>query len=261
MALVSPELLTKHLQGSERLAKAYALLASDREAQGYLRMANVMAVGRLKYNDHGPVHSRIVAGSALEILSLLVEGGVEPSVVADGVGDLEDAKLVTLMGAYLHDIGNAVHRDQHYLHACYIAKRILDRVLRHLYGSSPHRYAVEAEILHCVFAHDDRVEALSIEAGVVKVADGTDMAEGRARIPYRTGKVDVHSLSALAIKSVEVERGVKAPVCIKVDMDNPAGIFQVELVLGGKIKTSSIKQFLEVEVLVEGRRLKTMNSF
>jgi len=66
--LVSPELLSKHLQGSERLAKAYALLVSDREPQGLLKMANVMAMGRLKYNDHGPVHSRIVAGSALEIL-------------------------------------------------------------------------------------------------------------------------------------------------------------------------------------------------
>jgi metal-dependent HD superfamily phosphatase/phosphodiesterase len=33
-------------------------------------MSNVMAVERLKYNDHGPVHAKISSGAALEIFDL-----------------------------------------------------------------------------------------------------------------------------------------------------------------------------------------------
>lgn len=258
MVVVSPDLVNQYLT-NDKLAKMFKLLSGDEVIQAYLKMANIMAVGRLRYNDHGHVHSRIIAGSALEILSLLVEEGVEPSLVKDGVGSYEDAQLVVLAGAYLHDIGNAVHREQHHVHGCYIASEVLDRLLPKVYGNDKVKITlVKSEILHCVFSHDEKVESLSIEAGTVKVADGTDMAGGRARIPYRTGKVDIHSLSALAISSVEIEKGVKTPVAIRVNMENPAGVFQVEAVLGRKLKTSKIKGYVEVEALIDGKRLKTI---
>lgn len=50
------------------------------EVKGYLKMANVMAVDRLKYNDHGQLHSRISAGSALEFFNILSRR-VEPTTV------------------------------------------------------------------------------------------------------------------------------------------------------------------------------------
>ena len=255
---MSPDLVNRHLT-SDRLVRMYRLLCQDEQVQAYLRMANTMAVSRLLYNDHGPTHSRITAGSALEILSLLMEAGVEPSVVRDGVGDYEDAKLVVLAGAYLHDVGNAVHREMHHVHGCYIASSLLDRLLPRVYGDDSKVAQIKSEILHCVFSHDEGVECLSIEAGTVKVADGTDMAGGRARIPYRIGKVDIHSLSALAIDSVEIERGQRAPVLIKVNMSNPAGVFQVEVVLGRKLETSRLKGYVEVEVYEGGRRLKVLS--
>ena len=49
--------------------------------------------------------------------------------------------------------------------------------------------------------------SVCVDAGAAKIADGTDMAHGRTRIPYRTGKVDIHSLSALSITRVEIEKG------------------------------------------------------
>jgi metal-dependent HD superfamily phosphatase/phosphodiesterase len=64
-------------------------------------MSNGMTVKRLVYNDHGVVHFRIVTGSAFELFDLLSEK-VEPSLVKDGIGDLEDSKIVVLCGAYLH---------------------------------------------------------------------------------------------------------------------------------------------------------------
>ncbi|OYT43238.1 hypothetical protein B6U84_06365 [Candidatus Bathyarchaeota archaeon ex4484_40] len=104
---------------------------------------------------------------------------------------------------------------------------------------------MKTEILHCIFSHDENVKCLTVEAGSVKVADGTDMAEGRARIPYEAGKVDIHSLSALSIREVRVVKGEDVPVRIEVDMDNPAGVFQIEHVLGRKISTSGIEEWVE----------------
>lgn len=116
---------------------------------------------------------------------------------------------------------------------------------------------VKFEILHTIFAHDEEVVALSLEAGIVKVADGLDMAEGRARIPYKKGKLDIHAFSALAIKTVEILEGGKRPIKVIVDMENEAGIFQVEEVLGRKIRTSGIGRLIEIEALKKGVKLKT----
>ena len=107
-----------------------------------------------------------------------------------------------------------------------------------------------------IFSHDEEIGCLSVEAGAAKVADGTDMAGGRARIPYKTGKVDIHSLSALSITKVEIEAGERKPVQILVKMTNPAGVFQIEEVLERKISTSGIQDLVEVIALKKGIRIK-----
>lgn len=255
MVAVSPDLVYTHLK-EPRVARMFRLLEKDAEVQGCLRMANVMAVDRLRYNDHGPVHSRISAGSALEVFRILA-GRVTPTTVENGLCDVEGAQLVVLCGAYLHDIGNMVHRVDHHIHGCTIAGPILGRLLPEVYPDNPELpMRLKAEILHAIFTHDEDVQCLSTEAGSAKVADGTDMAEGRARIPYRTGKVDIHSLSALSIKKVEIVEGDEKPVRILVSMDNPAGVFQIEQVLGRKISTSGIEDLVEVVALEKGRELK-----
>ncbi|RLE81245.1 MAG: phosphohydrolase [Thermoprotei archaeon] len=254
--LVSPQLVDREVKVYPTLSQAFRLLENDWEIQALLRMSNIMAVNRLGYNDHGPVHSRIVAGSSLIIHRLLQQGGIEFSIIKDGIGSIEDSLLVTLMGAYLHDVGNAVHRVHHNLHGCFLAAPILDRILSKLYKDSTKRTLLKQEILHVIFSHDEDVMTLSIEAGIVKVADGTDMAEGRARMPFRKGKVDIHSLSALAIKSVKITKGDAKPIRIIVEMENEAGVFQIEEVLAKKIRTSSIGRFLEVVALKDGLEIK-----
>ena len=257
MVLVNAELIQKHLT-EDLVAPAYRLLERDHEIQECLRMANVMAVTRMGYNDHGVVHSRIVSGSALELFDL-VQRRVQPTVVRDRTGDMNDARVVVLLGAYLHDIGNAVHRNMHRIHACYLAKPILERLLAELYpNDSDRQLRMRQEVLNCIFAHDDPIPCLSVESGLVKVADGTDMAGGRARIPYHLGKVDSHSVSALAINRVEIVEGKSRPVGILVDMTNPAGIFQVESVLMRKIGMSGIADLIEVVAMTGGEELKTI---
>jgi len=255
MVVVSSDLINSHLE-EPKVERMFRLLEGDNEVQGYLRMANVMAVDRLMYNDHGPVHSKIASGSALEIFNILTKK-VTPTTVADGACSLEDAKVIVLCGAYLHDIGNVVHRVDHHIHGCIIASPILDRLLKKVYPGEEALYLrLKSEILHAIFSHDEEVRCLSVEAGAAKVADGTDMAQGRARIPYKTGKVDIHSLSALSITKVEIERGDRKPVRILVNMNNPAGVFQIEEVLEKKIRTSGIEEHVEVVALQKGTEIK-----
>jgi hypothetical protein len=258
MVKVSPNLIYKQIKRDPLLKNGFRILEEDNAIQSYLKMANIMAVNRLHYNDHGVTHSRITAGSGLEMLNILVEKGVLPSVIKDKNGGIEDVKLIVLFGAYLHDIGNAVHRSMHHLHGCIIANPILDRILPKIYHDPQKLIQIKEEIIHTIFSHDESIQSLTIESGVVGVADGTDMAEGRARIPYKTGKVDIHSLSALSIKSVEIIKGSEKErsIQILVNMENPAGVFQIEEVLNKKIATSGIQEFIRVIALQDGREIK-----
>lgn len=268
VAVVSPRLVEKHVSSSPLLSRAWRVLTSDREVNDLLRMSNVNAVERLLYNDHGPVHARIVAGSALEIFDILVEHGVEPSTVKSRtVGSLEEAKLVVLLAAYLHDIGNAVHRVNHEFMGAILAYSILGRLLPEILGDD-HKYinTIKAEVMHAIYSTDMNVQALTIEAGIVKVADATDMAEGRARYPYKRGKLDIHALSALAIRRVEIRRGGdgRRPVVIRVVMHDHAGYFQIEKVLMPKLRTSTIIDYVDVVPVIlrdgEEREMPPVNA-
>lgn len=258
MVIVSPHLVNKYLDRYSLLRRAWNMLEDDIEVQQLLRMSNVMAVTRLRYNDHGPVHARIVAGSALEIFDLLVKGGVQPTTIRDNiVTSIEESMLIVLLAAYLHDIGNSIHRDEHELHGYVLAKDILNRILPELIDSRHRMYSIRQEILHVIYSTDYNVRCLTVEAGVVKIADGTDMAEGRARVPYRLGKIDMHSVSALSVKRVDIEKGEARPVRINVYMTDKAGLFQVLEVLMPKIYTSNIGKFFEIAVYVNEFELTT----
>ncbi|MDP2900621.1 MAG: phosphohydrolase [Candidatus Bathyarchaeota archaeon] len=256
MVTVSNRLIFNHLE-EPRVRRVFDMLEGDLEVQTYLKMSNEMVVKRMNYNDHGPVHARIAAGSSLEILDLFT-AAVEPTTVANGICDLEGSKIVTMVGSYLHDIGNSVHRVNHIMHSCYLAAPILERIYSAVYQDSELVLKLKCETLHAIYAHEDPVQALSIEAGAAKVADGTDMAEGRARIPYRGGKIDMHSLSATAIKRVDIERGREKPVSVKIYMDNPAGVFQIEEVIGKKLETSGVADLVELVAIENGREIKTV---
>jgi metal-dependent HD superfamily phosphatase/phosphodiesterase len=257
MVLVSNRLVFNYLEDS-KVKQIFTLLEEDVEVQSYLRMSNIMAVKRLGYNDHGPVHARIISGSALRIFNLITTA-VEPSLLLHGVGDMEDAKLVTMTIAYLHDIGNAVHRNEHEKMGVFLAAPILDRLLTEVYPRDEHHvYNLKSEILHGIYASDDDIQCFSVEAGIATIADGTDMAEGRTRIPFKRGKVDIHSLSALAIRRVEIKKGEDKPVLIEVYMDNPAGVFQIEEVMGKKMATSGLEDLVEVTAIMNGKTLKTL---
>jgi len=234
------------LSQNKKALDFFDILESDECIQANLEQANVVAIGRLKYNDHGVTHSRIVTYNVLKILNLLYENGIQPNIMREHGLEFEDAQLICVGGAYLHDLGNAIHRLYHYQHSMFLAEDFLDSTLKKFYKNLKHRTFVKLMILECLYAHDESIPCLSLESGCVCVADGCDMANGRARVPFSRGKIDIHSISALAIKKVEIKKGDKKPVRIEVQMSGTAGIFQIQNILGAKIATSGIKDYIEI---------------
>ncbi len=238
---------------NEKLRKIVDKINGDVELRTLWKASNIIAIDRLGFNDHGPVHVKIVANLALKMLRILVKRGVVPGVVKNYGLSTEDAEVIVILGAALHDIGHAIHRIEHEENSVPLSIPILDRILDGVYDGEE-KTIIKAETLHAVFSHRATVMPLTVEAGVLKIADALDMEEGRARIPFESGKVNIHSVSALAIKEVRVEEGTDKPLRIVIKMKNSAGIFQVDELLKNKINTSGIKELVEVRAEVLGEK-------
>ncbi|NPA62542.1 MAG: HD domain-containing protein [Methanococci archaeon] len=230
--------------------KIYEEIDENKKINTLLKMSNVMAVGRLGYNDHGKTHAKIVANNAIKMLKILYKKGILPSFMRDCKGTFDDSLTITLLGAYLHDIGNSIHRDIHHLHSSYLALGIIEEILKRHYKEEK-AYQLTTEILHAIYSHSEGIMGLTIEAGVVAVADGTDMTKGRSRVPICKKCYDIHSVSAASVEKVEIKEGDEKPIHIEVILSNEAGIFQIQEVLGEKIKWSGIKNYVSVYAKVK----------
>ncbi|MHA1484467.1 MAG: hypothetical protein ACTSPR_04010 [Candidatus Thorarchaeota archaeon] len=242
------------LEPNSKALEMYQYLKNSPKVQSYLRTANRMAVSRLGYTDHGPVHAEVATWNAIKIFNIL-DDTFRPNVVAEGIGDTDDGRLIVLASTYLHDIGMTVHREEHYQASLQLAVPILEPKLEAIYSDPALATDMLSFIMHGIYSHDDDTQCLTLEAGITKLGDGSDLTKGRTIVPYHKGKVDIHSVSALAINNVILEPGTEKPLRITVAMDNPAGVFQVQAVLEKKIRTSGLRDHVQIEVLVNGERL------
>ncbi len=247
-------------EGLEKTTELVEFMLGDPEISAAQFANNHLMVKYLHYNDHGRSHAIITARNALKIL-ILLKDKYPPHMVIHEVGSFDEAAAVVALAAFIHDLGNMVHRAFHYGFSVVVGNRIVWRYVNKFWKgeSRRKRWLIYAHIMNSIFSHDDEVFAYTVEASTVKVADGCDMAAGRSRMPYNIGKVDIHSVSALSIREVEIRRGDVKPVRIDVDMVDPAGIFQVEEILMKKINTSILTDAIEVKTFVNGRivRLST----
>ncbi len=238
-------------RGNTKLEKLLKRIYEDEELHQLWKCANMNAVDRSGINDHGEIHIRIVSNAALKILRLLIKGGVEPSVVKNyGLG-VEDAELIVVLASFLHDVGIAVHRHNHEQYSLLFAYPKSRELLAGIY-EEPALTIVICEVMHDIVAHNARETCLTIEAGVLKVADALDMSQGRSRIPFEAGKVNIHSISAQAVDRVDIEEGEERPVKLVIALANSAGIFQVDELLRNKLQNSSIKDYVEIQATITG---------
>ena len=194
---------TRH---NDKLRALVAAIDGDPELSQWWKCANVNAVDRQGMTDHGEVHIRIVANAALKLLRLLAEADIQSSVETQYGMTIEDAEVIVVAAAALHDIGIAVHRAGHEHFSVPLAVSILPRLLGDLY-TPEERVILQAETLHAIIAHRWDETCLTVEAGVVKVADALDMTQGRSRIPYEMGETSIHTISAAAIDQVRLLKG------------------------------------------------------
>jgi metal-dependent HD superfamily phosphatase/phosphodiesterase len=230
------------------------------ELQTLWRVCNVNAVDRLRMTDHGPVHTRIIANIALKLLRLLVESGVQPSVVRNYGFENQDAEIVVVLASLLHDVGMSIHREDHERFSLFVAQPLIKELLDGVYDV-PAATVLRSEILHSIISHRSGGHPLTLEAGIVRVADALDMAKGRSRIPFEAGELNIHSVSAAAIDNMEIERGENKPVRLRVVMTNSAGIFQVDELLREKLSGSGLEPYIEVVASIEGAEKKLIENY
>ncbi len=245
-------------RGNRRLESLLDAVNGDEQVRGWWYMTQVHAE-RLGMSDHSWVHMQIVLNIALRLLRLLVKAGVKPAVVADHGMSPRDAEVVVAGGALLHDIGMSIHRQDHEAYSLFLANGALERLLADCYRH-PERTIVASEILHAIIGHRRRGEPYTLEAGVVRVADALDMAQGRTRLPIEAGQEGIHSISAAAVDEVRIEAGQTRPVRIEIELNNSAGIFQVDDLLATKIRGTPLEGKVEVVAKIEGETEKRLLS-
>lgn len=247
---IAPMRIRAPTRGNRRLARLIAAVNGDTEVKAWWHAASVNAT-RLGMSDHSWVHIQIVVNIALRLTRLLARRGVEPATVSDHGLRAADAEVVIAAAALLHCVGMGVHREDHEAHSLFLAAPKLRDLLATAGYEDPERAVLAAEALHAIIAHRRRGEPLTLEAGIVRVADALDMAEGRSRIPFQTQRPNIHSLSAAAVESVEIKAGRRKAVRIDIAMTNSAGIFQVDELLATKLRGSLLEEHVEVVARIE----------
>lgn len=244
-------------RGNKKLRQVIERVNHDTQLKGWWHVANVNAVTRMEINDHSWVHIQIVTNIALKLLRELGQHGVPPSVVGDYGMTPEDAEVIVALEALTHDIGMSVHREGHEEFSLFLAEPKLRNLLAGIY-EEPDLTVIVSEVLQGIISHRAGGEPLTLEAGILRVADALDMEQGRSRIPFQRGHVGIHSLSAAAIEDVSIVAGEDKPIRIEITMNNSSGIYQVDGLLKAKLRGSGLEPYIEVVAHIDTEAEKSL---
>jgi uncharacterized protein len=233
------------VRANKKLRTVVDRVNKDDQLKGWWHVANVNAVARMEINDHSWVHIQIVTNIALKLLRQLTKHGVEPAMVVDYGMERDDAEVVVALTALTHCVGMSVHRHGHEDFSLFLAEPKLRELVGSLYDE-PDLTVVVSEVLQGIISHRSDGEPLTLEAGILRVADALDMEQGRSRIAFERGRVGIHSLSAAAIEEVEISDGEQKPIRISIRMNNSSGIYQVDGLLKAKLRGSGLEPYVEV---------------
>ncbi len=250
-------LLNDPTRGNAKVRALIEAVNADDELYALWTAVNVNAVERLGMTDHGPVHVKIVMNIAAKLLRLLTERGLEPGIVTSYGMEPDDAELVVILAALLHDTGMSIHRADHEAFSLFVAQDKIKELLRPLYDVRT-ATIVRSEVLHAIIAHRSGGRPMTVEAGVVRIADALDMAKGRSRVSFAGGSMSIHSISAAAIEAVHIEAGEIKPVRISVEMSNSAGVFQLDQLFRDKLSGSGLEAYIEIDAHIEAEEEKSL---
>jgi uncharacterized protein len=244
---------------SERNRKLARLLeAANASTQLKARWhAAQVTADRLGMSDHSWVHLQIVLNSALRLFRLLRRRNVKSSIEVDYDLAADDAEVVIALACLLHDLGMSIHRVDHEAFSLFLAADQMDSLLADVY-EEPERTVIASEAMHAIIGHRKGGRPLTLEAGIVRVADALDMEHGRSRVAMETQLPNIHSLSAAAIDEVRIVQGEERTIRVEIEMNNSAGVFQVDELLANKLRGSGLEQHIEVIARIDAEHEKRL---
>jgi metal-dependent HD superfamily phosphatase/phosphodiesterase len=248
--------ITAPSERNPKLARFLEAANANTQLKARWHAAQVTAE-RLGMSDHSWVHLRIVLNGALRMFRLLQQHGVHASIEADYGMPARDAEVVIAAGCLLHDLGMSIHRIDHEAYSLFLAADTLDTLLDRVY-EEPERTIVASEALHAIIGHRGGGRPLTLEAGIVRVADALDMEHGRSRASLESHLPNIHSLSAAAIDDVQILPGEQRAIRIEVAMNNSAGVFQVDELLATKLRGSGLENHVEVVASIAAEHEKRL---
>ena len=261
------DLVTKIMEGQtsgdDLPIRLWYNLRNNQEIAAIQDYANMVSIGRLGLNDHGPVHMKTVCCYALKMLSILHTAGIQTSLEKENIGTFADSVTAVMLASLLHDSGMTIGRKGHELYSGIISYSIIEKVLSQLLPENSNilrRTIICSIAMEGIIGHMATHPIHSIEAGIILISDGCDMTKGRARIPLeipsKPTEGDIHKYSANSIEKVKIEQGDDRPLKIEIHMKAEVGFFQVEEVLIPKIQSSPAKNLLELYAGVDGEDMK-----
>ena len=261
------DLVTKIMEGQtsgdDLPIRLWYNLRNNQEIAAIQDYANMVSIGRLGLNDHGPVHMKTVCCNALKMLSILHTAGIQTSLEKENIGTFADSVTAVMLASLLHDSGMTIGRKGHELYSGIISYSIIEKVLSQLLPENSNilrRTIIRSIAMEGIIGHMATHPIHSIEAGIILISDGCDMTKGRARIPLeipsKPTEGDIHKYSANSIEKVKIEQGDDRPLKIEIHMKAEVGFFQVEEVLIPKIQSSPAKNLLELYAGVDGEEMK-----
>ena len=228
-------------------------LFKRKDVKGLLKMQNVLSLKRINYPDHGLNHVRIVANNSIKIYELLKKAGIKTTTEKHQRFNEEEVKIILLLSSILHDVGMSVDREFHEIFSVIIAKDIVWSILKKYY-SEEKAILMQSEILHCIFSHRRRGNPKTLEAQIVRLADGLDIAKGRSRMLLKENETNIHFVSSFSIDNIYIKEGKEKSVEIDVIMNNPAGLFLVSEFLKEKIKNTELDKHILLRARIKGSK-------
>jgi metal-dependent HD superfamily phosphatase/phosphodiesterase len=243
-------------RGNRRLERLLEAVNADEQLKAWWHVAGINSA-RMGMSDHSWVHIQIVTNIALRLARLLFRRGVVPGLVTDYGLSSRDAEVAIAAAALFHDTGLSIHRTDHEAYSLFLTADKLGELLAGIYAE-PERSVIVAEAMHAVISHRSRGNPFTVEGAIVRVADALDMAKGRSRVPFEAGHTNIHSLSAYAIDEVRISAGREKAVRVEIDMNNSAGIFQVDEGLGTKLRGTLLEPHIEVVARIQAEHEKRL---
>src|SRR5258708_3902719 len=166
-------IITVPVHKNKLLEQVIDLVNNNKELTTLWRINNINAIERLGYSDHGYTHFQIVANIALRISRMLVQNGVEMSLVKNYGLSNDYEEIVIFLASVMHDIGMSINREGHEELSIPIARDLLKDMLNFM--PIEERTIDISDILHAILSHRRDGHPITVEAGLFRIAYSLDM--------------------------------------------------------------------------------------